>query len=67
MEITKDMLIKDIIYENPDVLDKFMFIGLGCACCPASMMETLEETAMVHGLDIDEMLEFLNSDEEIIF
>ena len=27
MEITKDMLIKDIIYENPDVLDKFMFIG----------------------------------------
>ena len=34
-----------------------MQIGMHCIGCPASMGETLEEAAMVHGVDVDELME----------
>ena len=41
-------------------ITKDMLIGLGCVGCPASQMESLEEAAMVHGLDVNNLLEQLN-------
>ena len=67
MEISKDMLIVDILREYPDTIDKLLNIGLACIGCPASVMETLEEAAIVHGLDPDEVIEYLNDDEEFLF
>ncbi|SHI99634.1 hybrid cluster protein-associated redox disulfide domain-containing protein [Clostridium amylolyticum] len=60
MEITKDMTIGDIIMLYPEAIDVLMGMGLGCIGCPASQVETLEESAMVHGLDLDMMLQELN-------
>ena len=37
-----------------------MQVGMHCLGCPSSQMESLEEACMVHGLDVDEVLEFLN-------
>ena len=34
-------------------------LGLGC---PASQAETLEEACMVHGIDVEEVLEKLNAE-----
>lgn len=56
MEITKDMTIGQIIVTNPNVAPILMEAGMHCLGCPASQGETLEEAAMVHGLDIDELM-----------
>ncbi|MDO5755020.1 MAG: DUF1858 domain-containing protein [Tissierellia bacterium] len=60
MEITKDMLIGDVIRQNPETVEILFRNGLSCVGCPASQMESLEEAAMVHGLDINYLLEQLN-------
>lgn len=61
MEITKDTLIGEIIRNKPESVDKLLSFGLGCIGCPASQMESLEEAAMVHGIDLNELLKALNS------
>lgn len=60
VEITKDMLIGDIIRTKPSVLQTLMNVGMGCIGCPASQMESLEEAATVHGIDVDWLLKKLN-------
>ena len=37
-----------------------MAIGMHCLGCPASRGETVEEACMVHGIEVDELLEELN-------
>ncbi|MFY9283898.1 MAG: DUF1858 domain-containing protein [Miniphocaeibacter sp.] len=61
MEITKDMLIGDIIRTYPDAIEVLLQNGMSCIGCPGSQMESLEEAAMVHGLDIEKLLSELNA------
>ncbi|HHV45882.1 MAG TPA: DUF1858 domain-containing protein, partial [Tissierellia bacterium] len=61
MEITKDTLIGEIVRNKPEAVDILLSYGLGCLGCPASQMESLEEAAMVHGIDLEELLKALNS------
>ncbi|RKD31931.1 DUF1858 domain-containing protein [Thermohalobacter berrensis] len=60
MKITKDMLIGEILKQNPKAAEILMGFGMGCLGCPSSQMETLEEAANVHGIDLDKLLEELN-------
>lgn len=60
MEITKDMLIGELIRNKPEAVETLMSFGMGCVGCPASQMESLEEAAMVHGLNLDELMKALN-------
>lgn len=59
-EITKDMLIAQIIRTKPDAAEILMKHGMGCIGCPSSQMETLEQAAMVHGMDVEVLLTDLN-------
>ena len=61
MKITKDTLISEILKINPNAIPILMSFGMGCLGCPSSQMETLEEAAMVHGLDVNVILEKLNA------
>lgn len=61
MEITKDVIIGQLIREKPEAVETLMSFGMGCVGCPASQMETLEEAAAVHGLDLNELLKALNN------
>lgn len=54
--ITKDMTIGEILRVNPDVVPVLLNAGMHCLGCPASQAESLEEAAMVHGIDIDELM-----------
>ncbi|MBP5745504.1 MAG: DUF1858 domain-containing protein [Lachnospiraceae bacterium] len=54
--ITRDMTIGDILRTNPQVASVLMEAGMHCLGCPASQGESLEEAAMVHGLDIDTLM-----------
>lgn len=54
--ITKEMTIGEIISANPDVVPVLLDAGMHCLGCPASQAESLEEAAMVHGIDINELM-----------
>lgn len=58
--ITKNMLIAEVIQKHPESVNTLMNFGMGCVMCPASQMESLEEAAMVHGMDINTLLDELN-------
>ena len=55
-EITKDMTIGEIISKNQNVIPVLLEAGMHCLGCPASQGESLEEAAMVHGLDINDLM-----------
>lgn len=61
MEITKEMTIGEIIVKNPNVAPILMEAGMHCLGCPASQGESLAEAAMVHGLDIDSLMEKISA------
>ena len=55
-EVTKDMLIGEILQADATVAPILMASGMHCIGCPASQGESLEEAAMVHGIDSDELV-----------
>jgi hybrid cluster-associated redox disulfide protein len=59
-DITADMTIGEALNVNPDIVPVLMQIGMHCIGCPASMGETIEEAAMVHGIDVNELLDHIN-------
>ncbi len=60
MAITKDMIIHDILMARPDAAEILMAHGMGCVGCPGSQMESLEEAAAVHGMNLDDLMAALN-------
>lgn len=54
--ITKDMTIGEILRTNQDVAPVLMNAGMHCLGCPSAQGETLEEAAMVHGIDINALM-----------
>ncbi|WP_142413662.1 DUF1858 domain-containing protein [Hathewaya massiliensis] len=61
MKINKDMTIGEVVRQYPEVVEVLMSFGMGCVGCPSAQAETLEEAAMVHGMNIDELMEALNN------
>lgn len=59
-QITKDTVIGDILDIAPETAPVFMSIGMHCLGCPASRGETVEQACMVHGVNVDELLEEIN-------
>ncbi len=59
-EITKDMIISQIVMDYPEVVEVFMEFGIHCFNCGAAQFETLEQGVMAHGIDVEEILEDLN-------
>ena len=57
MTITKDTIIGDILNIAPQTAPLFMNIGMHCLGCPASRGETVEQACMVHGVDVNALLE----------
>ena len=53
-------IIGDILDIAPETAPLFMAIGMHCLGCPASRGETVEEACMVHGIEVEELLEELN-------
>ncbi|WP_294391076.1 DUF1858 domain-containing protein, partial [uncultured Clostridium sp.] len=45
----------------PKAAEILMSFGMGCLGCPSATMESLEQACIVHGLDMDEVLNKLNN------
>ena len=59
-EITKDMVIGDILDAEPGTAMFFFEMGMHCLGCPASRGETVEEACAVHGVSVDALVERIN-------
>ena len=60
-KFNKDSKIIQVLESNPKLKIILEGFGLYCFGCPMSQMETLEEASEAHGIDLDFMLEKLNS------
>lgn len=58
--ITKETTIGDILKIKPEAAPVLMEIGMHCLGCPSAQGETIEEAAMVHGIDADELVKKMN-------
>lgn len=60
MEITKQTLIGDLLRYDYSLAFVLMEAGMHCVGCPSSQMESIEEAAMVHGIDADMLMECIH-------
>ena len=56
----KVMIIADLVTIDPNIVVILMRVGMHCIGCPSAQGETLEEAAMVHGLDVDLLVDQIN-------
>ena len=64
MQITKDMLITDIIAADESIAGILMNMGMHCIGCMAASGESLEQAMYVHGYadeDVDSAVKALNA------
>lgn len=59
--ITKDMTIGELLELNAGLAPVLTTGGMHCIGCPSSQMETLEEAAEVHGIELELLLVRLNA------
>ena len=59
--VSKETLIGELLQIDQDIAPILFGIGMHCLGCPASQMESLEEAAMVHGINPDDLVDEINS------
>ena len=60
-QVTKDTMIGDLLKIDAGVAPILLGIGMHCLGCPSSQMETIEEAAMVHGIDAESLVQEINN------
>ncbi|MGI6150881.1 MAG: hydroxylamine reductase [Christensenellales bacterium] len=58
--ITGDMMIGDVLKQEPGVASVLSSCGMPCLGCPVSQMESIREACAAHGMDEAEVLKLLN-------
>ena len=61
MQISKDMLIGELLNVDDLIAPILMRAGMHCLGCPSAQGESLEEAAMVHGIDVELLVEKINA------
>ena len=59
-QVTKDTIIMDVLRIDPETVPIFFEIGMHCLGCPSASGESLEQAALVHGVDPDELVQKIN-------
>ena len=54
--IEKTTKIGELLEKYPEKADILLEAGMHCLGCPSAQGESLEEAAMVHGMNIDELM-----------
>lgn len=60
-KITKEMSFSEIVEKYPEAVEILFEKGMHCIGCGMAAFETLEQGAMVHGIDADELIEEINN------
>ncbi len=59
--VTKDMTFAEILNSNPKAANILMKKGMHCIVCGMAMHETLEQGALMHGLNPDKLVKEINA------
>lgn len=59
--ITRDMSITEVVENYPDTVEVFINHGMHCFGCMAARFENIEQGALAHGIDVDKLMEDLNT------
>ena len=59
MIITKDTLTADILKNINGAKEFFESLNMGCLSCMGIQIETLEKSCLMHGLNLEEIMEKL--------
>ncbi|MDH3997340.1 MAG: DUF1858 domain-containing protein [Desulfuromonadales bacterium] len=60
-KVNKDMTFHEVMQMSPEVAKVLGSFNLGCVGCMGAQHETLEQGAMAHGLDVNDLLVALNN------
>ena len=59
-EITKDKRICDILDPDRGTAKYFLEMGMHCLGCPSARGESIEQACMVHGVDVNSLVDEIN-------
>ncbi len=59
-QVTKDMIIADVLKLDPSTAEFFFEIGMHCLGCPSASGESIEDACAIHGADADQLINKLN-------
>ena len=59
--IDKKMSIEEVVNKYPETIAVFERYGLGCVGCQAALFENIQEGADIHGIEVDALINSLNS------
>lgn len=59
--INKEMTIAEIIAQDQGVIPILLDAGMHCIGCPSAQGESLEEACMVHGMDVNVLVDKINA------
>ncbi|MCI9515579.1 MAG: DUF1858 domain-containing protein [Lachnospiraceae bacterium] len=60
-KVTKDMIIGELLSMDPEMAGVLVAGGMHCVGCPSAQAETLEEAALVHGIEPDVLVARVNA------
>lgn len=59
-QVTKDMIISDVLKLDRGTVPIFLNSGMHCLGCPSSSGESIEDACAIHGIDADSLVDALN-------
>jgi hybrid cluster-associated redox disulfide protein len=59
-QVNKSTMIGELLQIDQNIAPILLNIGMHCLGCPSSQMETIEQAAMVHGIDPDALVKEIN-------
>ena len=59
-QVTGKTMIGELLQIDENIAPILLNIGMHCLGCPSSQMETIEQAAMVHGIEPQELVDRLN-------
>lgn len=62
MKYNKEMTLGEILRGNEKAAKVLMGLGMHCLGCPSAQMETIEDAATVHGLNVNDILSKLEEE-----
>lgn len=60
-EVTKDMIIGDVLDTDVGTAKFFLEMGMHCLGCPSARGESIEMACQVHGVDVEELVADINA------
>ena len=60
MKVTKETTMGEMLELDGGIAVILMQAGMHCVGCPSSAGETLEEASMVHGMDVNKLVDAIN-------